>query len=90
MAKLYSGETIVFDDKAPSGLLNKVWFEIMYYLCRRGQENLRSMTKETFEVAVDSTGKRYVYQKIDELDKNHRDLTTGAATQGRMYEQPGK
>ena len=48
------------------------------------------MTKETFEVAVNSTGKRYVYKKIDELDKNHRDLTTGAATQGRMYEQPGK
>ena len=88
MPKLYSGETIVFDDKAPNGLLNKVWFEIMYYLCRTGQENLRSVTKETFEVAVDSTGKRYVYQKIDKLD--HRDLTTGAATQGRMYEQPGK
>lgn len=62
----------------------------MYYLCRREQENLRSMTKETFDVAVDSTGKRYVNQKIDELDKNHRDLTTGAVTHGRMYEQPGK
>ncbi len=34
------------------------------YLCRRGQEYLRSMTKKTFEVAVDNTGKRYVYQKI--------------------------
>ena len=64
MAKLYRGEAIVFDDKAPNGLLNKVWFELMYYLCRRGQENLISMTKKTFEVAVDSTGKRYVYQKI--------------------------
>ena len=86
MAKLYSGKIIVFEVKAPSPLLNKVWFEIMYYLCRRGQENLRSMKNETFEVAVDSTWKRYVRQKIDELDNNDSYLTTGAATQGRMYE----
>ena len=30
---------------------------------------------------------QYVYQKIDELDKDYRDLTNGAATQGRVYEQ---
>ena len=45
MAKLYSGETHVFDVEAPCCLLNKVWFEVMFYLCRRGQENLRSLTK---------------------------------------------
>lgn len=90
MAKLYSSETHVFDVEAPTGLLNKVWFEIMYYLCRRGQENLRCMNKSTFDISTDSTGRRYVYQKIDELDKNHRDLTTGRVTQGRMYELPGK
>jgi hypothetical protein len=47
------------------------------------------MTKETFELAVDSAGKRYIFQNVGELDKNHRDLTTGAVSQGRMYEQPG-
>ena len=89
MAKLYSNETFVFNTNTPQGLLKKVWFEVMYFLCRRGQENLRAMSKETFQLAVDSTGKRYIYQKVDELDKNHRDLTTGAVSQGRMYELKG-
>ena len=89
MAKLYSGNTFVFDIHTPNGLLNKVWFEILYYLCRRGQENLRTMTKETFQLAIDSTGNRYIFQKVDEMDKNHRDLNAGAVSQGRMYEQKG-
>ncbi|CAB4036648.1 PREDICTED: uncharacterized protein LOC105327636 [Paramuricea clavata] len=89
MSKLYSGDTIVFYTDTPNGLLNKVWFEIMYYLCRRGQENLRAMTTETFDISTDSSGKRYIHQKKDELDKNHRDTSTGAVTQGRMYELPG-
>jgi hypothetical protein len=89
MTKLYSGDTCVFDVEAPYGLLNKVWFEIMYYLCRRGQENLRAMNKNTFDISADSAGRRFVYQKVDELDKNHRDLSTGNVTQGRMYELPG-
>ncbi len=62
MPKLYSGDTVVFYTDTPNGLLNKVWFEVMYFLCRRGQENLRAMTKETFELSTDSTGKRYIYQ----------------------------
>lgn len=89
MTKLYSGDTFVFDIHTPNGLLNKVWFEILYYLCRRGQENLRTMTKETFQLAIDSTGNRYIFQKVDEMDKNHRDLNAGAVSQGRMYEQKG-
>ena len=89
MSKLYSGDTIVFYTDTPNGLLNKVWFEIMYYLCRRGQENLRAMTTETFDISTDSSGKRYIHQKKDELDKNHRDTSTGAVTHGRMYELPG-
>jgi hypothetical protein len=89
MTKLYSGDTVVFYMDTPNGLLNKVWFEVMYFLCRRGQENLRAMTIETFELSTDSTGKRYIFQKTDELDKNHRDTTTGTVTQGRMYELQG-
>ena len=33
MTKLYSGDTFVFDIDTPNGLLNKVWFEILLYLC---------------------------------------------------------
>ena len=43
----------------------------MYFMIRRGQENLRSMTKQTFAVAEDSAGLPYVHQVIDEADKNH-------------------
>ena len=89
MIKLYSGDTFVFDIHTPNGLLNKVWFEILYYLCRRGQENLRTMTKETFQPETDSTGNCYIFQKVEEMDKNHRDLNAGAVSQGRMYEQKG-
>ncbi|CAB3980028.1 hypothetical protein AC249_AIPGENE19185 [Paramuricea clavata] len=48
------------------------------------------MTKETFELAVNSAGKQYIFQNVGELDKNDCDLTTGAVSQGRMYEQPGE
>ena len=44
MTKLYSGDTVVFYTDTPNGLLNKVWFEVMYFLCRRGQENLRAIS----------------------------------------------
>jgi hypothetical protein len=41
------------DPNTPVGLLQKVWFDSMYHLCRRGRENLRLMTMETFKVSVD-------------------------------------
>ena len=31
--------------------------EVIYYLCCRGQENLRAMTKTTFDSSTESTGK---------------------------------
>ena len=82
MIKLYSGDTFVFDIHTPYGLLNKVWFEILYYMCRRGQENSRTMTKGTFQLAIDSTGNRYIFQKVDEMDKNRRDLNAGLCLKG--------
>ena len=44
----------------------------MFHLIRRGRENLRLLTKESFAVQVDAAGKKFVYQVVDELDKNHR------------------
>lgn len=87
MARLYDSNHLVFNTTVPFGLQRKVWFELMYFLCRRGRENLREMTRDTFMVETDSTGRRYVCQKRGELDKNHRekdrpDDTTG---EGRMY-----
>lgn len=71
LKKLYNSESIVFNVDTPWGLQNKVWFDIKFYLCRRGGENLRRMTKETFVIKTDATGREYVFQAIDEVDKNH-------------------
>ena len=58
----------------PTGLFNKVHFDIRYYFCRRGGENISTMTKDTFEVRIDAdTGVKYVVKSQDELTKNHRE-----------------
>ena len=69
--KLFSADNVAFNVSTPCGLQNKVWFDIMFFLCRRGQENLRDMTKNTFGIGVNAAGRRYVYQVEDEADKNH-------------------
>jgi hypothetical protein len=80
-----------FNIETPFGLQRKVLFETILYLCRRGRENLIDMTKATFRVGVDDTGREYVEQHVPEMDKNHKedakfDDTTG---EGRMYDKPG-
>ena len=88
MTQLFSGRTPAFDSSTPSGLQNRVWFSIMYYLGRRGQENLHDMTKNTYQVAKDPSGLEYVFQSQDELDKNHR-ADDNEGKQGKMYARPG-
>ena len=46
--KLY--HSIAFDTESPIGLQNKVWFELMFFFCRRGQENIRDLTRDSFAV----------------------------------------
>ena len=57
---------------SPKSLQQVVWFNIMFHLIHRGRKNLRLLTKESFTVQVDAAGKKFVYQVVDELDKNHR------------------
>ena len=80
----------VLNKPDPVKVLKCVIFYVIYYFCRRGQENLYLMNIDTFEVGTDPDGKQYVFQAVDELDKNHRFDDTDPANQGRMYEQPGK
>jgi len=70
------------------GIFEKVWFDIMFQLVRRGRENFRSMTKSPFTVDIDSIGKRFVHQTKSELDKNHNinDNTFDTIGEGRIYE----
>ena len=88
--KLYCDEH-AFNPMKPVGLQNKVWFDIMFYVCRRGRENLREITRETIVVSTDSLGQKFIFQKLDEADKNHThsavpDDTVGEA---RICEIPG-
>ena len=58
----------------PSGLANKVQYDIRMYFLRRGMENIHQMTKSSFAVQVDpKTSMKYVFETTDEMTKNHRE-----------------
>ena len=57
----------------PRVLQRNVIFNIIYYLCCHGQENLYIMTKDWFDIVSPPQGPGYVMQIKDELDKNHRE-----------------
>ena len=59
-------ESSAFDTSTPTGLQNKVWFEVMFYFCRHGQGNLRELQTDSFGFEYDASGRRYV---SDELTK---------------------
>jgi hypothetical protein len=56
--KLYI--SMVFSMVTPTGLLNKVWFELCLHFCRRGRENQREYKPEMFALESDNLGKRYI------------------------------
>jgi hypothetical protein len=58
IAKLY--ESGVFNTETPATLQNKVFFEIMFYFCRQGRQNLRELKKDDFALKVNTQGQRYV------------------------------
>ncbi|KAK7880454.1 hypothetical protein WMY93_032911 [Mugilogobius chulae] len=90
LRRLY--ESPVFRADTPFGLLNKVWFETCMYFCTRGRENQRELEEDSFGVAVDEDGRRFVYLKS--LGQYHK--SRGGAwgkrreaeedTRPRMYE----
>ena len=47
------------------------------------------MHKDTSRVGRDDTGRQFVYQFTDEMDKNHRADTHENVTEGRIDELPG-
>lgn len=74
----------------PTILQEIVLFYTVFYMCRRGRENLRSMKKNTFAIATDpDDGRSYIYQAIDEADKNHNHNDTHKSNDGRIYAVPG-
>ena len=65
----------------PKELQNKVQFDIRYYFCRRGSENIYEMAKDTFQLAFDTETKiAYVYKSKDEMTKNHQETNNPIVT----------
>ena len=68
MSLLYS--IGVFSTLSPKSLQRKGFFEVMFYLCRRGWENLRTLEKDSIKVEKYPDGKQYIVVAKDELTKN--------------------
>jgi len=87
----------VFDPNTPFGLLNKVWFETCMYFCTRGRENQRELEEDSFGLAVDGDGRKFVYFKAlgpyhhksrsaSSWAKKRPQASDGEDTLPRMYE----
>ncbi len=74
----------------PKKLQNAVMFCIMYHLCHRGHQNMTQLKMSTFDIGTNEQGKKFIFQVKDEMDKNHKEDTTDAANEGKMYENPGE
>ena len=86
--KLY--QSYLFNVDIPTGLMNKVHFEIRLYFMRRGAENMHKMTKATFQIFRDpESGLTYVKKAVDEMTKNHREDNKENCGDGCMPEMPG-
>jgi hypothetical protein len=62
LIKLYDVNGVALNPFTPRGLLNKCWFDVMTFLCRRGRDNLRQMTRDTFKIDTAGTGRKFVMQ----------------------------
>lgn len=87
LRKLYT--SAVFGAGSPFGLLNKVWFETCMYFCTRGRENQRELEEDSFGLAADEDGRKFVYFKA--LGPYHKSRTkkrsdTDDDNLPRMYE----
>ena len=73
LCTIYNSE-LLDPDKDPSSLQKKVMFDIRYYICRQGGENIKDMTKNTFQLEYDpETRMSYVRKIVDEIQKNHQE-----------------
>ena len=83
--KMYNHE-FLFNANTPMGLVNKVFFEIVLYFCRRGQENLTELSVDDFEIVCMDDGRKYVSKCTSELTKNHQgDSSESEGTGGKMF-----
>ena len=60
----------IYNNPNPKKIQQCLIFYIIYFFYQRGRENLYAMTWDTFKVDLHN-GQCFVYQAIDEHDKNH-------------------
>ena len=61
-------------DLGPVNLQRKVQFDVRYYFCRCGSENMYEMMKDTFKLGYDTQTKMsYAFKAKDEMTKNHQE-----------------
>lgn len=76
-------------EAGPVQLRNKVEFDIRFYFCRRGKENLHDFTKEFFQLRHnEEQDLRYIVKVKDEQTKNHQGVD-GPVISGHMPELKG-
>ena len=63
----------------------RFFFDLMLFLCRRGQENLRHFKKTDFSVKIAANGRQFIEKSVDELTKNRRE-SNDAQQGGVVYE----
>ena len=73
-----------FDLDSPKELREKIFFDIQFHFARRGQENLKSLTKTSFHLKTDDTGLEYFELSYNEKNKNHQNIET-PQSKPRMY-----
>lgn len=94
LRQIYMGDAMNLDH--PETLQNKVFFDVCMYICNRGKDFLRIMTKSDFEVTHGPNGRRFVWLKYDPKF-SFREVAGGMSYESsqsgqigdRMYERPG-
>ena len=80
LLKLYH-HPIMDPDAGNRELQNKVIFDLRFYFCHRGNENVHGWTKSTFELKFDQeSGITCLEKVIDEMTKNHKETNVEILT----------
>ena len=99
LKRIYMGPAMGLDH--PEKLQNKVFFDVNLYICNKGKEFLRVMTKDDFVVSTDNDGRRFVclkfHPKFNMRLREGPGPETEVYSEGdetflgqRMYERPGR
>ena len=75
----------------PQALQHKVFYELNFYMAKRGREGLRNLTRDSFNILKDHRGREYVMLAHDEATKTGQgdeEHDNDTDQDNVMYEQP--